>query len=98
LDDAVVESLVARIACVGQIGIGLVEGRAVFGLDRAVEVLKGLLRDGGDHVWKGDVVLSRVGLAKAPECAAEISKLVSGKFPVSCSARQSSAGVESSRS
>src|SRR5882724_7866001 len=82
VDDAVIESLMARIACAGQIGIGLVERRAVFGFDRGVELPERLLRDGGDHVRKGEVVLGWMGLSKPIERAIEIAKFVRGKFPI----------------
>ena len=82
-DYAVIERLVARIACGGQIGIRLGECGSVFRLDRALQFLERLLRNRGYHVRKRDVVLDRMGMPEAIERALQISKLVGCKFPVS---------------
>jgi hypothetical protein len=78
-----VESLVARIACIGEIGVSLGECCGVFGLDRAIEFSERLIRNRGDHVRKGNIPLSWMGVPKPGERAFEVSKLVGCKFPVS---------------
>jgi hypothetical protein len=52
-------------------------------LDRVFQFLERLLCHRADHVRKGDVVLGRTGKPEAIERAAEISKFVGRKFPVS---------------
>src|ERR1700710_729859 len=73
----------ARIACIGQIGIAGRERGAIFGLDCAAERLERLLSDGGDHVRERYVALKRVGAPEPAEGAFEVSELVGCKVPSS---------------
>ena len=72
----------AGIAGVSQVGIGLGECRVVLGLNRAVELLERVPCNRGDHFGKGDVVFNWMSVPEPTECAAEISELVGGKFPI----------------
>ena len=70
----------ARITCVGQIGIGLAKCCAILGLDRAIELGERLIRNRGDHVGKGNISLRWMGVPEPSERAFEISKLHKAGF------------------